>query len=217
MQRHSHNPNLVLCTHDHYAGLPVQISRGPLIAQYLERIYSVMNCALNWHPRTFAFRCDLRFPENYVGTESEDNKALEAFIASFKAKLRHNRHMARQVNRYAHDTAVRYVWCREYGEHGRVHYHCVFFLNNDAFCTLGRFQPGRDNLFNRLHEAWASALGIDFAGVTGLVEIPQGAVWLLQRNQPEELSQFFQRTSYLAKAHSKYFSLGVHAFGSSRV
>ncbi|MEA3172408.1 MAG: hypothetical protein QOI97_5356 [Pseudomonas sp.] len=43
---------------------------------------------------------------------------------------------------------------------------------DDAFNALGKFEPGRDNMFNRLVEAWASALGLSVEAVSGLVEIP---------------------------------------------
>lgn len=47
-----------------------------------------------------------------------------------------------------------------YGQQGKPHYHVAILLNRDAFCSLGHFQPGRDNLFNRLVSAWGSALGL---------------------------------------------------------
>jgi hypothetical protein len=218
MQRHSHNPNLSLHTDTQYAGMPVLTSPGPLIAQYLSRIHQVTDLALTQHPRTFAFRLDLRFPQNYVGTAMESNQILERFIASLKAKLRHNRDKARQVNPHAHGTVLRYVWCREHGENGNgaPHYHLVLFLNNDAFCTLGQFQSGRDNLFNRLQEAWASALGMAVQDMSGLVELPQGAQWRLQSNDPSVMQDFFYRVSYLAKAQTKHYHCGIHAFGYSR-
>lgn len=216
MTRHSQNLNLSLYSDSHYAGLPVQSTQGPLIEQYLARIHQVMARALDQHPRTFAFRCDLRFPVNYIGAEMDSNQVIERFMASFKSKTRHNRHIARQTNPYAHDSAVRYVWCREYGQHGMVHYHCVFFLNNDAFCALGKFELGRNNLFNRLHEAWASALGMAVKDVDGLVHLPRDACCLLQSDNPAALHDYFHRVSYLAKAHSKHYAFGVHALGSSR-
>ncbi len=33
-------------------------------------------------------------------------------------------------------------------------------LNYDAFNALGKFEPSRDNIFNRLKGAWASTLGL---------------------------------------------------------
>lgn len=217
MLRHSLNRNLTLHTADQYAGMPVLTSPGPLIEQYLSRIQQVTESALTQYPRTFAYRIDLRYPVDYLGTAMESNQIIERFIASLKAKLNHNRDKARQVNPHAHGNVLRYVWCREYGQNSGVpHYHLVLFLNNDAFCTLGKYQFGLDNLFNRLHEAWASALGMAVQDMSGLVELPQDARWTLQSNNPSVMQEFFLRASYLAKAQTKYYHSGIHAFGSSR-
>lgn len=219
MLRHNHNRNLSLYTADQYEGLPVQTSPGPLIEQYLLRIHQVTTLALDHHPRTFAFRLDLRYPVDYVGTDMESNQILVRFMSSFKAKLIHNRNKAREVDPYAHGSAVHYVWCREHGEQGNgaPHYHMVIFLNNDAFCNLGRFQLGLSNMFNRLHEAWASALRMAVSDVQGLVDFPLDAQWVLQRDNQLVMKDFFQRVSYLAKSATKYYHCGIHAFGSSRL
>ena len=92
----------------------------------------------------------------------------------------------------------------------------VLFFNNDAFCTLGQFEPGRNNMFNRLQEAWASALDMPVQNAFALVEFPQGAAWLLQSNNPAVMQEFFYRVSYLAKAQTKHYHSGIHAFGYSR-
>ncbi len=217
MNRHIHNPNLLLHIDDSYAGYPVQCSAGPLITAYLERIQEVTRQALAEHPRTFAFRLDLRFPQDYSGPWLEGNEVITRFFESFKAKIRANRDRASRTLKHAHDCTVRYVWCREYSDREqRPHYHAVIFLNHDAFCSLGQFRQGRDNLFNRLHEAWASALALPVAQVAGLVEFPSQSTWHLQTRDSTALADFFYRTSYLAKAHTKYYFASVHSLGSSR-
>lgn len=193
-------------------------SPGPLIEEYLSRIQKVTELALAQHPRTFAFRIDLRYPVDYVGADVESNQIIERFIASLQAKLNHNRNKARQVNPYAHKNVLRYVWCREYGEKSnyKPHYHMVIFLNNDAFCTLGSFRSKRSNMFNRLKEAWASALGRPVQNAGALVEFPSDASWLLINNDTLAMQDFFYRVSYLAKEQTKHYHSGIHAFGSSR-
>ena len=129
--------------------------------------------------------------------------------------------MAVRDNRYAHDTVVRYVWAREVGkghrgQHGRPHYHMAVLLNYDAYCALGRFSPGRDNMFNRLQDAWASALGLPLDAVVGLVEIPANPYYCIHRDDSESIAQFFHRASYLCKAATKEFGNGGHGFGASR-
>lgn len=217
MIRHSQNSNLNLSHQAAYEGLLVQTGRGPLVAEYLERTKQVVDLSVQQYRRVFAFRLDLRFPAGQYQPYLDGNLVLERFIASFKAKIRHNRNKAQESNPHAHDSTVRYVWCREFGQHGIPHYHMALLLNNDAFCTLGKFELDRDNLFNRLHEAWASALGLSVESVVGLVEFPKNPFYLLQRNDPESIADFFYRVSYLCKADTKVYGDGSHAFGASRI
>lgn len=217
MIRHSQNQNLNLSYQSAYQGLLVYTERGPLIAEYLERSKQVIDLALQQYGRVFAFRLDLRFPSSQDQLCLDDNMILERFIASFKAKIRHNRNKAREANPHAHDTIVRYLWCKEFGQHGVPHYHMVILLNHDAFCTLGKFELNRGNLFNRLHEAWASALGIAVESVTGLIELPKNPFYVLRKGDPESIAAFFYRVSYLCKAETKVFGDGGHAFGGSRI
>jgi len=216
MIRHSQNSNLSLHHHSAYQGFSVQTERGPLITDYLDRLWQVTQSALQQYPRVFAFRIDLRFPADQSFHHFDNNLVVEKFIASLKAKLRHNRSKAMALNPYAHDTEVRYVWCREVGHHGIPHYHMAILLNNDAFCSLGHYEPGRDNMFNRLHEAWASALGLPVESAMGLVEFPQNPFYLLQDSDPGALADFFYRSSYLCKAETKQYGNRVHGFGASR-
>lgn len=217
MIRHSQNRNLNLSRQSTYKGLQVQTNRGPVVSEYLERVEQVINQSLQLHGRIFAFRLDLRFPSEQYQPYLNSNLVLVRFIASFKAKIKHNRDKAKLLNPYAHDTSVLYVWCREMGQHGIPHYHLAILLNNDAFCTLGKFEMERNNLFNRLHEAWASALGINVESVIGLVELPKNPFYRLRRSDPESIASFFYRLSYLCKAETKVFGDGTHAFGASRI
>ena len=215
--RHTENANLILHQEPWFEGLPVQIEQGPLIFSYLKRGKKTLDRALQQYSRVFAFRIDLRFPAGFSFPIIDNNDVLEPFFASLKAKIRHNRDQALTLNRYAHDTLVRYVWCRENGQHGIPHYHVAIMLNYDAFCTLGKFEMDRDNLFNRLHEAWASALGLSTDRVIGLVEFPRNPFYVLRREDMNSVAEFFYRASYLCKAETKSYGNGVHGFGSSRV
>jgi hypothetical protein len=217
MIRHPDNTNLILHSDSSFQNWPVQEDKGPLIQQYLNRLQQTMQCAFAQYPRVFAFRFDLRLP---VGTQLPDyaytNQVIERFIESFKAKIRHNRNMARQSNPYAHDSKVRYVWAREQGQHGKPHHHLAILLNYDAFASLGKFALGRDNMFNRLVAAWASALGLSIEAASGLVEIPSNHYYHLHRDDLAGQAVFFHRTSYLCKAATKVYGDGQHSFGCSR-
>ena len=131
-----------------------------------------------------------------VGVQLPDytytNQFIERFIEFFKAKIRHNRNIARQSNPYAHDSKVRYVWAREHGQHGKPHHHLAILLNYDAFNALGKFVPGRNNMFNRLAEAWASALGLSVEAASGLVEILPNPYYHLRRDDLVGQAVFFQ-------------------------
>jgi len=218
MQRHSSNSNLILHTDRLFHGYPVQVDQGPLIRNYLESVESVTDKALSQYRRVFAFRCDLRLPATIAELiELDSNALMNRFIASLKAKIQHNRDVASRRNGYAHPCIVRYVWAREVGEVcGHVHYHVVILLNADAFNCLGYFEVGRDNLFNRVMGAWASALGVNVAGCMGRVEFPRDSQFQLSRTDRQALDAFFYRTSYLCKVATKQFGNGIHAFGYSR-
>ena len=217
MSRHPINTNLILHQDSTFQGWAIQVDKGPFIQQYLSRLQQTMQCALAQYPRVFAFRFDLRFPTGIQLPGSVyTNQVIERFIESFKAKIAHNRSHARQLNKYAHDSKVRYVWARELGEHGKPHFHLAILLNRDAFTALGKFEVGRDNMFNRLVEAWASALGLSGDAVRGLVEVPPNPCYHLNRGEPGGQAEFFHRTSYLCKAATKVFGDGSHGFGASR-
>lgn len=218
MQRHPNNPNLIRHTDPLFHGYPVQVDQGPLIRNYLEAVEGVTEKALSQYRRVFAFRCDLRLPTAMAGLiELDSNALMNRFIASLKAKIQHNREVVSRKNGYAHPSIVRYVWAREVGEVcGHVHYHVVILLNADAFRYLGVFEIGRDNLFNRIVEAWASALGVDAVRCMGRVEFPRDSRFLLSCNDQGTLETFFGRVSYLCKEATKQFGNGIHAFGCSR-
>lgn len=217
MTHHPSNPNHTLHFDDHYQGLPIQFNKGPFIREYLDRLHQTLVRALGDYKRVFAFRFDLRFPDHLNEHNSNfDNQVIDRFIESFKAKLRHNRQMARRENVYAHDTVVRYVWTREVGQLGKPHYHFAVLLNYDAFCSIGKFESGRGNMFNRLHEAWSSALGLPATDVVGLVHFPVNCYYHLHNEDIVGISQFFERASYLCKAATKEYGNGCHGFGASR-
>ncbi|WP_313631857.1 inovirus Gp2 family protein [Massilia timonae] len=200
-----------------YAGLSIQ-DKGPFIAEYLERLYLTMNRALDQYREVFAFRFDLRLPENHIPYRfAYENEIIDRFIESFKAQIKHNREMARRENPYAHDSVVRFVWGREVGQQGRPHYHLAILLNKDAFRAVGLYAPGRNNMFNRLQKAWASALSLTVSGVSGLVHIPDNASYFLHREDRASIEAFFFRASYLCKAATKAYGHGGHGFGSSRI
>ena len=72
-------------------------------------------------------------------------------------------------------------------------------------------------MFNRLQDAWASALALPLDAVVGLVEIPANPYYHIQQDDPDSIAKFFYRTSYMCKAATKVFGNGGHGFGASRI
>jgi len=218
MIRHPENTNLTLCYDSTFLNYPIQDQHGPLIQEYLYKLHQTVSHALAQYPRVFAFRVDLHFPTTIPLQDPWlTNGVMDRFIESFKSKIAYNRSLARKERPGAHDSRVRYFWAKEFGQQSWPHYHLAILLNRDAFCALGYFELGRDNLFNRLVEAWASALSIPESMAMGLVEIPQNAMYHLCRDDNDGISDFIYRASYLCKAATKVYGDGSHGFGASRV
>ncbi|WP_439868026.1 inovirus Gp2 family protein [Pseudomonas syringae] len=221
MLRYPDNTNLRLHHDDTFEGLPVMVEKGPFVWQYLSRLKHTVDLALEQYSRLLAFRVDLRLP---VGIDLPDhaytNKVISRFVASFNAKIEHNRDKARERNLYAHDCKVRYVWAREVGWGGRPHYHLLILLNRDAYYTVGRLRSERANNISRMEEAWASALRLSVDLVRGLVHIPDNPEYRIDQyirpGDEDELPALFHRASYLCKAATKSYGANHHGFGSSR-
>lgn len=217
MIRHSSNTNLHIYHDTTYAGMPIQFDKGPFIQEYLEALAATIRAALNEYPRVFAFRVDLRLPAyGSLPHDAYTNAVIGRFLDSFKAKIKHNREMARRASGYVHDSRVRYVWVREVAGIGRPHYHLVILLNQDAFFTLGKIGSENDNMRSRMDEAWASALGVSVEAVSGLVEVPDNPIYRVYRDNYESQQALFFRASYLCKEATKVYGDRQHAFGCSR-
>lgn len=220
MLRYSANPNLHLYRGETFEGLPLMNEKGPFFYEYLVRLKQTIEAALAQYPRVLAFRIDLRFPQGIdLPPEAFTNAVISRFFESLKAKIKHDRSLARERNPYAHDTRVRYFWTREVGAEGRPHYHVLILLNRDAYYTPGKVGSERPNMISRLQEAWASALGLEVRRVSGLVHVPANPTYRIDRNPQNEASSveaLFYRASYLSKAATKLYGANHHGFGSSR-
>lgn len=219
--RHSSNTNLHLHHDCTFETLPLMVDKGPFVREYLSRLKRTIDQALAQYPRVLAFRVDLRLPQGIILPDhAYTNQTISRFIASFNAKIEHNRDKARERNPYAHDCKVRYVWTRELGEGQRPHYHLLILLNRDAYYTVGRLCSERDNNISRMEEAWASALRLSVDQVIGLVHIPGNAEYRIDRNvshgDADKLPMLFHRASYLCKAATKSFGDQQRGFGTSK-
>lgn len=188
-----------------------------MVAEYLEALHATLMKATNDYPRVLAFRVDPMIP-----TEISDRMTLEdhqhlipRFTASLKAIIKHDRAQKR-LRGWAPDTKVRYVWCREVGTNGKPHYHFFLILNRDAYHLPGRACSPNENLFNRVSRAWYSALSVEWNPQDPWIHVPQNPVYWIDRGDTESFQEAFYRASYLCKAKTKQYGLGLRAFGTSR-
>lgn len=200
-----------------YQGLPVNLHHGPLIHDYLDTIHQTIMLSLLCSPRTFAFRVDLRLPENFPVT---DTAVISRFFASLKAQLDAADVKNEREGRRVHPHNLRYVWVREVGEFGRPHYHLLVLLNKDRYRTLGSFDADGGNLSVRVKKAWASAVGQPFEQAARLVHFPDHPQYVIDTNDDsfqKVLKDLFFRVSYFAKTTTKIFDRAQRSFGSSRL
>ncbi|WP_286903380.1 inovirus-type Gp2 protein [Marinimicrobium sp.] len=207
--------HLTLHEDHHYRNLPVQVTRGPLIEEYLERLYEVALESLMDNSRVFAVRVDLRFPVSYWPLEGEalGNEYIRRFWEVLKYRL--SRYQLRKGR--IHPAKLHYAWAREYkaGE-TKPHFHLLILLNGHAFNTLGNFNYSGENLHNVIAESWANVLMLpEFEG-KGLANFPVDGQYLVRRGVEWELQKLFLRGSYLTKAATKSFDDGYHSFRTSQ-
>lgn len=215
MSKYSRKFRSNLIESDTYNGFSVMASKGPFVATYLDRLIQVMDDSLVEHPRTFAVRFDLQIPKSRL--DAGKHRLIDRFISSLKGKVKRARLRAADEakNRWAHGSAVRYVWAREVTQNNREHYHFVLFLNRDAFNAVGSYSPDSSNLYSRLLEAWASALGVGVDEVCGLVHVPRNATYWVTAGDEDSQDELIYRASYLAKVATKKTG-SRHSFGFSR-
>jgi len=219
------NPNLNLHYDNRYLGLPVQTSAGPLVKEWLERIRLSILEQLAKHSRVLAIRIDLRFPSNYWGYEEEF--LGNEFITDFRAHLK--RELDRLPQDRNHDLML--LCAREYDKHERKpHFHLLILLNGNAFRGTGKWDLSCENLYTRLHEAWAYALGMRAPEIQGLIQFANGSAlesrgqsyvrygsMLLERGDEQMFQNLFWVSSYLAKVATKNFHDGCRPFVSPRL
>lgn len=219
------NTNLNLHHDKLYLGLPVQTSAGPLIKEWLERIRLSIMEQLAKHSRVLALRIDLRFPANYWGCE--EGFLGNEFLQDFRAYLR--RELDRLPGNRNHDLMV--LFAREYDKHERKpHFHLLILLNGNAFRGTGKWDLSCNNLYSRLYESWAYALGMRAPEIAGLIQFANGSAlegrgqdyirsgsMLLQRGDEQMFRNLFWVSSYLAKVATKNFHDGCRPFVSPRL
>ncbi|WP_252107965.1 MULTISPECIES: inovirus Gp2 family protein [unclassified Halomonas] len=217
LQLLSSNANLHFGNSPMFNGLSLQADHLPMADEYLQALYDTMHKALSDYPRVMAFRVDPRIPSEISDRMTlEDHKRLiKRFTASLKAIIKHDRQQKR-LSGWVPDTKVRYVWCREVGSNGKPHYHFFILLNRDAYHMLGRACSPNENLISRVSRAWYSALGVLWNPQEPWVHVPKNPTYWIDRDNADSFQEAFYRASYLCKADTKQYGIGLRAFGTSR-
>ncbi|MBL7230762.1 MAG: inovirus Gp2 family protein [Pseudomonas sp.] len=219
--RHPDNNNLRLHYDETFEGLPLMVSKGPFIREYLSDLKHAIELALAEYPRVLAFRVDLRLPQEIeLADYAYTNQVISRFFESFTKKIRYHQDKVRQRDGYARGCKVRYVWSREVGQEGKQHYHVLILLNGNAYYTVGRLRSERVNMISRMEESWAGALGLSVEQVRGLVHIPENTEYRIDRSvrrgDVDELPELFYRASYLCKVATKSYGDRQRGFDTSR-
>lgn len=216
-QRHHNNPNLHLSHYTSFNGMEVQPYYLPMVSEYLQALEVTLQRAISDYPRVLAFRVDPVIPTAISDrmTLQDHQGLIRRFIASLRAIINHDREQKR-LRGWVPGTKVRYVWCREVGTNGKPHYHFFLILNRDAYHLPGRVGSPNENLFNRVSRAWYSALGVEWNIQEPWIHVPQNPVYWIDRDDAKSFQQAFYRASYLCKADTKHYGMGLRAFGTSR-
>ncbi|SDL55346.1 Protein of unknown function [Franzmannia pantelleriensis] len=188
-----------------------------MVTEYLEALRITLQKAKYEYPRVLAIRVDPIIPSDISDIMTvEDHKGLiKKFIASLNAIIDHDWERRRKSDWLPNNT-LRYVWCREVGTNGKPHYHFLLILNRDVYFTIGKACSPNENLCSRISRAWYSALGVVWNPQEPWVHVPQNPVYWIERGDAESFQQAFYRASYLCKANTKQYGIGLRAFGSSR-
>lgn len=180
MKRNPYNTNQVLFSEPVFNGMSIQLHKGPLIEDYLNKAFLCLQRATEQYRCVFMLRLDLHLPKNYPDELTADNVLIEKFFASLRAKIKYSQETKRRSGLRVHRTDVRYIWCRERSTQHRVHYHVAILLNHDAYAHIGDFILISKNMYARSYGAWASALDTEVEKINGLIEIPNNALYSIK-------------------------------------
>ncbi len=211
----TNNANIIPFNQPLFLGSPVMTNQGDLSLGYLEGLHSTLVKATNAHSRTLGIRFELLFPQDGIINEERIDGCISKFVEALKYQIKVANSKCMPCGRPVHASDVRYVWVREQDSSVSPHYHFLLLLNRDAFHTLGKFEVGRDNLFNRIRKAWNTALGLMPQMDYQYIYIPQNSTYHV--NDSSGFSDLFYRASYLCKLRTKHLSKHHDSFGSSRI
>jgi hypothetical protein len=211
------NKNLHVIYGKHYQGFKMYTRKGPLIKEWVDATLNTLYRSLQHYPHVTIIRFDLRFAD-YLPyfDEGYTSWVFQRFMESFKAKVEHDRSMARKLAGRVNNTVIRDTWCIEYEQDGKPHFHVALFLNGEAYRYEGWLESEEKNLAKMISSAWCSAINLPWAEERGLVYFPSKCVYRVNRGR-DSYEDAVYRLSYMCKIRTKRFGNGLHPFGHSRI
>lgn len=203
-----------------------EAKHGKISLEQLKTSVEVIANFLNKHPRVFAVRVDLRFPQIPVmddpdmptgfPPEVEEEKVITRFIASLKSQIKAARHRKGKTGKRFF---LGYIWVKEQVTSQYPHYHVVLLFNRDDYGHLGDYSNlDGDNMATRIRKAWCSALRLAYPDYASLVHFPDDAEYRFDRRDADlhndTFYNFLVRITYLFKLRSKV--RGERNYGHSK-
>ncbi|MFM5513585.1 inovirus Gp2 family protein [Aeromonas veronii] len=200
---------------------------GSISFEQLKTSVEVITNFLNKHPRVFAVRVDLRFPQIPVmddpdmptgfPPEVEEEEVITRFFASLKSQIQALRH---RKGKTGTRFFLGYIWVKEQVTSQYPHYHVVLLFNRDDYGYLGDYSNfDTDNMATRIRKAWCRALRLAYPDYASLVHFPADAEYRFDRLDAvlhnDNFYKFLVRIAYLFKLRSKI--IGERNFGHSQL
>lgn len=241
-KRHLQNKELELWYDFQLNDFPIQTLYGPVVKQYTEQLINTVGNYYTRFPKVFALRFELFFPSDWTFEERLSQDYFSKFIDSFKEQMvAYNKR--KQADHDSRDIGVKFCRAIEVGEHRGLHIHVLLLLNGNVFRSPGNYETLEHDYLNRkIIGAWASALfgydrkkssleggywcsnldNIKKTHEDGLVNF--GKYWKsLRKPAREAVYEHYENmydviyvASYLCKAYSKVFGLGIKSFSCSK-
>ncbi|MEW6984323.1 inovirus Gp2 family protein [Colwelliaceae bacterium 6471] len=188
-----------------FNGYPVQSNKGELFEDILLKNEYVLTQALSLYNRVVALRFDLRFPVGYQG----ESEVISKFIDALRFRLKIDVAAKSQARNRNLSCELSYVWVKEKNRSMNWHYHVVIFLNHDIYSCLGNIDSSNTNMYSRILESWASAIGISTSAAIGLVHVPDNPRYKIDKKSPTfytDIQVLLHRLSYFAKKATKPYN-----------
>ncbi|MCR3964173.1 inovirus Gp2 family protein [Aeromonas veronii] len=188
---------------------------GSISFEQLKTSVEVIANFLNKHPRVFAVRVDLRFPQIPVmddpdmptgfPPEVEEEEVITRFFASLKSQIQAARHRKGKAGK---PFFLGFIWVKEQVTSQYPHYHVVLLFNRDDYGHLGDYSNfNADNMATRICKAWCRALRLTYPDYSSLVHFPDDAEYRFDHRDAdlhnEKFYKFLERTAYLFKLRTK--------------